>query len=45
MIELIKVSKNSNVSAVAGSIANIMRNQTSLNVQTVGAGALSLIHI
>ena len=41
MIELIKVSKNSNVSAVAGSIANIMRNQTSLNVQTVGAGALN----
>lgn len=41
MIELIKVSKNSSVSAVAGSIANIMRNQTSLNVQTVGAGALN----
>ena len=41
MIELIKVSKNSSVSAVAGSIANIMRNQASLNVQTVGAGALN----
>ena len=41
MIELIKVSKNSNVNAVAGSIANIMREQKVLSIQTVGAGALN----
>ncbi len=41
MIELIKVSKNSSVNAVAGSIANIMREQDRLSVQTVGAGALN----
>lgn len=41
MIELIKVSKNSNVNAVAGSIASIMREQNQLIIQTVGAGALN----
>ncbi|MCH5179655.1 MAG: stage V sporulation protein S [Erysipelotrichales bacterium] len=41
MIELIKVSKNSNVNAVAGSIASIMRGQNQLIVQTVGAGSLN----
>ncbi len=41
MIELIKVSKSSNVNAVAGSIASIMREQAQLIVQTVGAGSLN----
>ncbi len=41
MIELIKVSKNSNVNAVAGSIANIMREQERLYIQVVGAGSLN----
>lgn len=41
MIDLIKVSKNSSVTAVAGSIANAMRMQTRLAIQTVGAGALN----
>lgn len=41
MIELIKVSKNSNVNAVAGSVANIMREQERLYIQVVGAGSLN----
>lgn len=41
MIETIKVRKDSNVNAVAGSIANILREQESVEVQTVGAGALN----
>ncbi len=41
MIETIKVRKDSNVNAVAGSIANILREQETIEVQTVGAGALN----
>ncbi len=41
MIEQIKVAKNSNVTAVAGSIAQAMRDQDELVVQTIGAGALN----
>lgn len=41
MIETIKVRKDSNVNAVAGSIANILREQENVEVQTVGAGALN----
>lgn len=41
MIETIKVRKDSNVNAVAGSIANILREQENIEVQTVGAGALN----
>lgn len=41
MIEQIKVAKNSNVNAVAGSIANAMREQDFLDIQVVGAGALN----
>ncbi len=41
MIQTIKVRKDSNVNAVAGSISNILREQESVEVQTVGAGALN----
>lgn len=41
MIQTIKVRKDSNVNAVAGSIANILREQNYVEVQTVGAGALN----
>lgn len=41
MIEQIKVAKNSHVNAVAGSIANAMREQENISIQTVGAGALN----
>lgn len=41
MIQQIKVASSSNVSAVAGAISNIMREQTSLEVSTVGAGSLN----
>lgn len=41
MIEQIKVAKNSSVNAVAGSIANAIRDQDHLTIQTVGAGALN----
>ncbi len=41
MIQTIKVRKDSNVNAVAGSISNILREQASVEVQTVGAGALN----
>ncbi len=41
MIQTIKVRKDSNVNAVAGSISNILRSQNSVDVQTVGAGALN----
>ncbi|CDD93193.1 stage V sporulation protein S [Coprobacillus sp. CAG:826] len=41
MIQTMKVRKDSNVNAVAGSIANILREQDSIEVQTVGAGALN----
>ena len=41
MIQQIKVASSSNVSAVAGAISNIMREQASLEVSTVGAGSLN----
>ena len=41
MIQQIKVASSSNVSAVAGAISNIMREQSSLEVSTVGAGSLN----
>lgn len=41
MIQQIKVASSSNVSSVAGAISNIMREQQSLEVATVGAGALN----
>ena len=41
MIQQIKVASSSNVSRVAGAISNILREQNSLEVATVGAGALN----
>ena len=41
MIELIKVATNSSSSKVAGSLATIMREQKSVEIQIIGAGALN----
>lgn len=41
MIQQIKVASDSNVSRVAGAISNILREQATLEVATVGAGALN----
>ena len=41
MLQQIKVASSSNVSNVAGAISNIMRNQSYLEVSTVGAGSLN----
>ena len=41
MLQQIKVASSSNVSNVAGAISNIMRNQSFLEVSTVGAGSLN----
>ena len=41
MLQQIKVASSSNVSSVAGAITNIMRNQSFLEVSTVGAGSLN----
>ena len=41
MIELIKVATNSSSSKVAGSLATIMREQKSVEIQVIGAGALN----
>ena len=38
---VIKVSANSNVNAVAGAIANVIRESGKAEVQVVGAGALN----
>lgn len=40
-IEVIKVSAHSSVSAVAGAIANMVRETGKAEVQVVGAGALN----
>ena len=41
MLQQIKVASSSNVSNVAGAISNIMRNQSFLEISTVGAGSLN----
>ena len=41
MLQQIKVASSSNVSSVAGAITNLMRNQSFLEVSTVGAGSLN----
>jgi stage V sporulation protein S len=41
MVSQIKVASNSSCTAVAGAISNLMRNQNSLEVSIVGAGALN----
>ena len=40
-MEIIKVGSKSNPNAVAGAIANILRETKALEVQTIGAGALN----
>ena len=40
-METLKVSSKSNPNSVAGAIANIFRDYGSVEVQTVGAGALN----
>ena len=37
--EILKVSTNSRPSAVAGAIAGVIREQRSVDIQTIGAGA------
>ena len=40
-METLKVSSKSNPSKVAGAIANIFREKGSVEIQTIGAGALN----
>lgn len=40
-MEILKVSSKSNPSKVAGAIANIYREQKTVELQTVGAGSLN----
>ena len=40
-MEILKVSSNSNPSKVAGAIANIYRENKSVEIQTIGAGSLN----
>ena len=40
-MEILKVSSKSNPSKVAGAIANIYRENGSVEIQTVGAGSLN----
>lgn len=41
MIQQIKVASSSSVSKVAGAISNIMKEQSVLDISTVGAGSLN----
>ena len=40
-MEILKVSSKSNPSKVAGAIANVFRNNGSVEIQTIGAGSLN----
>ena len=40
-MEILKVSSKSNPSKVAGAIANVFREQGSVEIQTIGAGSLN----
>ena len=40
-MEIIKVGSKSNPNCVAGALANILRENSSVEVQTIGAGALN----
>ena len=40
-MEIIKVGSKSNPNSVAGAIANILREKESVEIQTIGAGALN----
>lgn len=41
MVELLKVSSKSNPNSVAGALAGVIRDEGSVEVQVVGAGALN----
>ena len=41
-MEILKVSSKSNPNSVAGAIANVFREKGTVEIQTVGAGALNL---
>jgi len=41
LMEILKVSSKSNPSKVAGAIANVFREQGSVELQTIGAGSLN----
>jgi len=40
-VETLKVSSKSNPSSVAGAIANVFKEKTSVEIQAVGAGAIN----
>ena len=40
-MEIIKVGSKSNPNSVAGALANILRDKESVEIQTIGAGALN----
>ena len=40
-METLKVSSKSNPSSVAGALANVFREKSSVEVQAIGAGALN----
>ena len=40
-METLKVSSKSNPSSVAGAIANVFKEKTSVEIQAVGAGAIN----
>ena len=40
-MEMLKVSSKSNPNSVAGAIANVFRENGSVEIQSVGAGALN----
>lgn len=40
-MEIIKVGSKSNPNSVAGALANILREKESVEIQTIGAGALN----
>ena len=40
-MEILKVSSNSQPKSVAGAIAAIVRNNKSVEIQTIGAGAVN----
>lgn len=40
-MEILKVSSKSNPSKVAGAIANIFREKSQVEIQTIGAGSLN----
>ncbi len=40
-MEILKVSSRSNPNSIAGALANVLKNESSVEIQAVGAGALN----